>query len=229
IAGGCAAGIVAGVSYNRTKKKSKISVPMKGKEQKTYRDVDDKSVDMEAYRKRTRLMKSDTAWDIKDPQQETEALFIGKKKTTSSEENVDFNRRARNIEAMQNEVTVDKVKAKCLVHKGEIKGLSYTCSECDSVYCLECAKHLVKNGEACWTCKKPIILETGNMVDNADAVPKMEVTVFSKEIWDLLKSLDLNPVVHDEVIERLKYIPPAERRKYLEEMFPEVEPYHEDF
>ena len=50
-----------------------------------------------------------------------------------------------------------------------------------------------------------------------------------QEIWDLLESLDLSPVVNNEVIERLKYIPPAGRRKYLEETFPEVESYHDDF
>ncbi|HME53728.1 MAG TPA: hypothetical protein VKM55_15985 [Candidatus Lokiarchaeia archaeon] len=44
----------------------------------------------------------------------------------------------------------------CTVHKGPIKGLTYMCPNCSSIYCTECAQALFNNNETCWVCHTPI-------------------------------------------------------------------------
>jgi hypothetical protein len=46
----------------------------------------------------------------------------------------------------------------CLVHKGKIKGLTYVCPTCGSLYCYNCIKSLFKKKEKCWNCKSDITL-----------------------------------------------------------------------
>lgn len=53
--------------------------------------------------------------------------------------------------------TFERIRV-CLVHKGKIKGLTYVCPSCGSLYCYNCIKSLNKKKEKCWNCKSEIVL-----------------------------------------------------------------------
>ncbi|MFX0099991.1 MAG: DUF2341 domain-containing protein [Candidatus Hodarchaeota archaeon] len=227
ISGGCAAGILAGVSYNRTKKKSKITVPRKKKGPRSYENVDDKSLNIEAYRKRTRLMNASVMQEPVDPEPEG-ATLVKKKVSEPREEIIDFNKRVDNARAMESEVTVDKITPRCLVHKGEITGLSYTCKHCGAIYCIKCAKHLIKVGESCWTCKNPIPEQLSD-----DEVVEKNVTVLDEEVQEKIKQLMAFGVIQEEFLDeflgQLKEVPPQERLRHLEALPNYREDQYKDF
>ena len=46
----------------------------------------------------------------------------------------------------------------CVVHKGPIRGIIYSCPKCGVKYCMKCAKMLKKRKEGCWSCEGKIEL-----------------------------------------------------------------------
>ncbi|MFX0105844.1 MAG: DC1 domain-containing protein [Candidatus Hodarchaeota archaeon] len=58
----------------------------------------------------------------------------------------------------EEEVTVSKEKKICLVCKGKLSGfnLAYICSNCDTLYCENCARALSDLENTCWVCYAPI-------------------------------------------------------------------------
>jgi len=63
----------------------------------------------------------------------------------------------RELEKTEEEIAVEKKRAKCIVHKGPIVGANvYICPHCETYYCLECAKMLKGKGEKCWSCENEI-------------------------------------------------------------------------
>ncbi|TFF90159.1 MAG: hypothetical protein EU548_04415 [Promethearchaeota archaeon] len=66
----------------------------------------------------------------------------------------------------EKEITVAKEKKLCLVCKNKIRRYNYQCPDCDSLYCLKCAKILTKTENACWVCGTPF--------DKSKPVKKME-------------------------------------------------------
>ena len=46
----------------------------------------------------------------------------------------------------------------CLLHKGALSDLKYTCPKCKTQYCLECAKTAKEEGIVCVKCKQLIIV-----------------------------------------------------------------------
>jgi len=57
----------------------------------------------------------------------------------------------------EEKVTVYKERKKCLVCLGDIEGFeNYICSNCDSIYCKNCAKALIEMENVCWSCESPI-------------------------------------------------------------------------
>lgn len=62
------------------------------------------------------------------------------------------------IAQTESEMAVEKTKHICIVHKGAIKGAMYLCPECDTLYCMDCAKALRVKGEKCWACEAEIDL-----------------------------------------------------------------------
>jgi len=57
----------------------------------------------------------------------------------------------------EEKVTVYKERKKCLVCLGDIEGFeNYICSNCDSIYCKNCAKALIELENVCWSCESPI-------------------------------------------------------------------------
>jgi hypothetical protein len=46
----------------------------------------------------------------------------------------------------------------CLLHKGEIQGEIYTCPNCKTKYCKECAEKAFKEAKLCIKCKYLILL-----------------------------------------------------------------------
>ncbi|MHA1796949.1 MAG: hypothetical protein ACTSVY_00765, partial [Candidatus Helarchaeota archaeon] len=62
-------------------------------------------------------------------------------------------------EKVVSEVTKEKVilpENQCAKHEGEIEGLKYTCVNCKTNYCLECAEKMLKDKEPCITCSTSI-------------------------------------------------------------------------
>jgi len=61
------------------------------------------------------------------------------------------------VNVSEKEVTVYKERKKCLVCLGDIEGFDvYICSNCDSIYCKNCAKALIEMENVCWACEVPI-------------------------------------------------------------------------
>ncbi len=58
-------------------------------------------------------------------------------------------------EISEEEVTFFREQKICLVCKGEVKGFNYICSECDALYCENCARSLTNLENACWVCNTP--------------------------------------------------------------------------
>ncbi|MFW9875211.1 MAG: hypothetical protein ACFFG0_19060 [Candidatus Thorarchaeota archaeon] len=58
-------------------------------------------------------------------------------------------------EITEEEVIFFREQKICLVCKGEVKGFNYICSECDALYCENCARTLSNLENACWVCNIP--------------------------------------------------------------------------
>jgi len=56
------------------------------------------------------------------------------------------------VRKTEKEVDVEKQKFICVVHKGPIEGDNYLCPNCQTFYCVKCAKALKEKGEKCWSC-----------------------------------------------------------------------------
>jgi len=56
----------------------------------------------------------------------------------------------------EEEVSLYRDKAICLVCKGNIEGFSYICGNCKALYCQKCAISLVSIENLCWACDSPI-------------------------------------------------------------------------
>nr|MDO8084560.1 DUF2341 domain-containing protein [Candidatus Sigynarchaeum springense] len=145
----------------------------------------------------------------------------------TSEPDIDITTRAANAQEMASEVNLERVVSHCVVHKGAVLGVGYSCKRCGTVYCVKCARHLVENGESCWTCKEPIALDDDD--DGESNLPKITVGRFSPEVWQKINELDISDEIFDEVIEDLKGIPPSNRIKYLEKIFKDDEPFDSEF
>nr|MDO8083547.1 NosD domain-containing protein [Candidatus Sigynarchaeum springense] len=65
----------------------------------------------------------------------------------------------QDIKATAEQVTAFKEAKTCIVHKGPITGTIYVCPQCDSLYCLKCAKALKESGQQCWTCGIELLKE----------------------------------------------------------------------
>lgn len=46
----------------------------------------------------------------------------------------------------------------CFFHKGDINGEIYTCPNCKTKYCLECAEKAKKEGNLCIKCKHLVLM-----------------------------------------------------------------------
>jgi hypothetical protein len=80
------------------------------------------------------------------------------------------------LEKTEQEVSVQREKFVCVVHKGPIEGDNYLCPSCFTFYCLKCAKTLKKQGEDCWTCGTEFRIKSapGVSSDVLDEVQKLE-------------------------------------------------------
>jgi hypothetical protein len=131
---------------------------------------------------------------------------------------VDISARAASAAQMESEIQIEKSGPLCIVHKGPISGLSYTCTHCGVVYCLKCATALATSGEKCWNC--------GEIINEAD-LPKVlgtipgagKITVFDPEVFEKLEALNIPADAQGEILLLLKDVDPAQRVAYLADMF----------
>ncbi len=125
---------------------------------------------------------------------------------------------------------------KCKVHRTKIEGLSYRCDKCGSVFCLACITNVLEPEGRCMVCEAPVEIsdEFRSLIDRAtravdpDAFSlRGQVTTLAPEVWHRFEQLELEEDVVDEIIDRLKYVPPEDRLKYIDAYFSE-EDDHED-
>ena len=55
----------------------------------------------------------------------------------------------------EEEISFHKEKKICLVCKGTLSRLMYTCPNCDAMYCINCSEALSNLENACWVCETP--------------------------------------------------------------------------
>lgn len=56
----------------------------------------------------------------------------------------------------ERELSVEKVRPRCMVCAIPLKGTTYICPTCDTKYCIRCARTLASRKEYCWNCRKPM-------------------------------------------------------------------------
>jgi hypothetical protein len=128
------------------------------------------------------------------------------------------------------------VPRKCKVHRTRIEGITYTCRDCGSVFCLACITNVLLPEGKCMVCDAPVEIndEFRSLIDRATHLadtgilaPSGQVTTIAPEIWRRFEELELEEDVVDEIIDRLKYVPPEDRLKYLDAYFND-EDEHDD-
>lgn len=62
----------------------------------------------------------------------------------------------KKLRQIESEVSIEKEKHLCVVHRGKIVGAVYICPECETYYCMKCAKVLKRKNEKCWACNSKI-------------------------------------------------------------------------
>lgn len=145
-------------------------------------------------------------------------------------ETIDIQQRAENAREMESEVSLKVQTQSCVVHKGPIEGLSYTCKTCGTVYCIRCVEHLMEHGEKCWNCQSVIEIDVKKPADIIKPVlKKASVSLFSDDVWKKINELHLDEEIYDEVIEQLKQVPPQQRIKYIEDKFRDIEKAEDEF
>ncbi len=121
---------------------------------------------------------------------------------------------------------------KCKVHRTKIEGINYTCIKCGSVFCLTCIANVLLPERKCMVCEtsleisdefRLIIEKFTRQADTGMLALNGKVTLISPEIWRRFEELELEEDVLDEVIDRLKYVPPEDRLKYLNAIFKDEE------
>jgi hypothetical protein len=238
---GITGGIVAaaGYSYSRKKKVQQKVVKGKGKDSlsTSYTGVPPTTTEIpyETLAKRARLMQIAEPSTSPRPsavtlfgsvEQTTEPVEAVKKKAgSSSEPDVDIAARADRAQKMASEVRVESVLPRCIVHKGPISGFSYSCKSCGVVYCVKCMKHLAKTNQDCWNCGARLETDDEQARPEAAARDETEVSVLSEDVWNRIEKLGLQEDILDEVLGKLKTLPPNDRMAYLERVFPDEEEY----
>ncbi len=228
---------VAGYSYSRKKslKMKGVGASSKGKTMNSYvhpiaPTATTASPASEADGKRARLMQFSASQEISTRNEITRQTAIpamdpAKKVKTTMEQDVDLATRKQNANEMASEVQVEQVVPKCIVHKGPISGFSYSCKACGVIYCVKCVRHLAETNQACWNCGASLDIDEERARPEALIRDDAVVSVISEEVWNKIEQLGLQEDILDEVLGKLKTIPPQDRVAYLERTFPDDEEY----
>jgi hypothetical protein len=124
------------------------------------------------------------------------------------------------------------IPRKCKVHRTRIEGINYHCHECGSVFCLACITNVLLPEGKCMVCEaevnisdefRSLIDRTARQVDPDAFTMSGQVTTIAPEIWHRFEELQLDEDVVDEIIDRLKYVPPEDRMKFLNAYFNDQE------
>jgi hypothetical protein len=60
------------------------------------------------------------------------------------------------------EIQLYREKGLCLVCKGKIEGINYTCPKCNALYCIKCLEVLKSLENECWVCERSFIDSKNN-------------------------------------------------------------------
>src|SRR5271157_5063829 len=218
---GASVGVSAIVSYQVRVKRTKVGAARTKKSATSYSPSPGATIDSAttaAFNKRARMMQASPV--VPD------VILKKAKSSASSEPEVDINARGASARDMESQVNVMPVMVKCVVHKGPITGLSYTCTECGAIYCIQCAMHLADSGEGCWSCHAPVHSDTflrDIQGPSGNPIPGMKLAVLSTDVWEKIRQLEQQGAIEkdilDEVLDELIKLHPAERLPYLERMF----------
>lgn len=63
---------------------------------------------------------------------------------------------ARSKKVSEEEITMYRDQAVCLVCKGKISSFSYICGHCKALYCEKCVRALIDMENVCWACESPL-------------------------------------------------------------------------
>ncbi|HME56066.1 MAG TPA: hypothetical protein VKM55_27940 [Candidatus Lokiarchaeia archaeon] len=139
----------------------------------------------------------------------------------------------------QFETPVPRQVRKCTVHKAPIEGLSYICPSCNSIFCLACITNVLLPEGQCMVCNAPLEIEpeTRRLIDRSleigdmsstEVLPDESITMLAPEIWKRFEELQLDDDIIEEVIDRMKYVPPEDRLKYLDAYFADTDMNDDD-
>ena len=162
---GSAGGIVLGISISKFKKKKTAATIKQKKTLPNYsksvnhiredvRPDTQSEVDrirQRAFLKREKLLR--IGQTIPDKKFVDNRNQNPKKVMKFATKQVDISKRALNADEMESQVGVEEITPICIVHKGKIKGFSYSCKECGAIYCMDCFNYLRSNQEICWNCQ----------------------------------------------------------------------------
>jgi len=70
-------------------------------------------------------------------------------------------------------------------------------------------------------------LEIGDM-SSTEVLPDESITMLAPEIWKRFEELQLDDDIIEEVIDRMKYVPPEDRLKYLDAYFADTDMNDDD-
>ena len=147
----------------------------------------------------------------------------------------------KEIEKTRSEMDIKENVDLCLVHKGRIEGINYTCPKCQAKYCLKCATHLANNDKNCWVCNEPISLGTGdknknnisenlqeknplelfndeNGLEKLKNLENINITAVSSELLKEINKFNWNEEDRKEFIKEMGSLDPKLRKEFLEEM-----------
>ncbi|MFX1275097.1 MAG: SBBP repeat-containing protein [Promethearchaeota archaeon] len=167
---------------------------------------------------------------------------LSKKKKQKVEEKVTIQEKAlkkKELEKTEKEIDIIKQEDKCVIHKGEIKGINYVCPKCKAKYCLKCASTLMRRGESCWICDSNITMDIessnkvkiedekinfNNLINSSNPIEELlkhgdiEMTAIPNEIKRKLDKLNLDKNELDEILKDLVVFNTQEQLKIIEGM-----------
>ncbi len=146
----------------------------------------------------------------------------------------------REIRAEEKHVELTEVLDRCIVHKGIITGISYTCPKCHAKYCIKCYKILSEKKESCWVCNtEPMrfedelfdiqarndqilgaeeIVEMLDQENPLDLLLEKNIKFLEWDFWEKIEALDLSENDKEEFARNMMSLSEEDRKKIIDGM-----------